>query len=795
MKSRKTGSQMLIRELKLSWFRGAADEAVLNCGGKSVVVYGTNGAGKSSFVDGIEFLLSNGRIRHLAHEYSGHRQERGIRNTHSPEGAVASVLLTFADGKWIQNEIDENGRLAMDSSSSEIRDTVSSWQLEHFVLRQDEVAAFIHATKGEKYSVLLPLLGLHEIEQSASNLRDLRREFEAKSGLAGLREELGLIKSEASESLQEISIEHARSVLKALADDFLREGLPEDLAELAEAIGDEIESRVANAEPAQRLHHQQSQVNDAGLEVKLERLSKAEEIASQSHSQLIDRQITVLESASTVIEWLTPEQESVACPACGRELSVKDLHNHVEDELQHLRDAKKARDGAIQARRNFQSAIGVLRSNLQAQEFADWIGGSGREDLRSGIQQVAGLNIDETTTKWSDESWSVLRNQVPAIASQIEAASKDGPKTTKGLIDAERNVAACRLVPEIISKGEKIEEIEAVVSVLNEAERSVREEIKIKSEATIGQISSEVQDLWLKLHPDEPIENIQLYIPGDADKAIDIGLKFFGVEQPSPRLSLSESHRNSLGLCIFLALASPAGENEHPIVLDDVVSSFDREHRGMVGNLLVKDLSNRQILVFTHDREWLAELRWMLPDKEWEFLVLKPWINPSIGIQWANSAETFAKARELITANPEAAGNRVRAIMDTHMAIAAEKLQISLPYRRGDRNDRRTCIEFLEKVVSDGQSRLKHKLNGDYEAHTAPIAVWEQARSLLGAWANRASHTGSLVKAEAEELANACEAALEEFRCPDCKDPLWISDQSSRKRLQCSCGKLRWNYD
>ena len=31
----------------------------------------------------------------------------------------------------------------------------------------DEVAAFIHDTKGGKYSALLPLLGLHEMEVAA----------------------------------------------------------------------------------------------------------------------------------------------------------------------------------------------------------------------------------------------------------------------------------------------------------------------------------------------------------------------------------------------------------------------------------------------------------------------------------------------------------------------------------------------------------------------------------------------------------------------------------------------------
>jgi chromosome segregation ATPase len=64
---------MRVRSIELSWFRGAAEPVALELDGKSMVVYGANGAGKSSFVDAVEYVLKNGRIEHLAHEYSGKR--------------------------------------------------------------------------------------------------------------------------------------------------------------------------------------------------------------------------------------------------------------------------------------------------------------------------------------------------------------------------------------------------------------------------------------------------------------------------------------------------------------------------------------------------------------------------------------------------------------------------------------------------------------------------------------------------------------------------------------------------
>ena len=136
---------MRIESIKMAWFRGAAMSASLDTALKSVVAYGENGAGKSSFVDVVEFLMSGGKIRHLAHEYSGKRQEKGIINTHTPRGEKAKLAVSVAGGAQVRAEIEQNGKY----SCSGI-DAVSGWDYGRTILRQDEVAAFIHGTKGDK---------------------------------------------------------------------------------------------------------------------------------------------------------------------------------------------------------------------------------------------------------------------------------------------------------------------------------------------------------------------------------------------------------------------------------------------------------------------------------------------------------------------------------------------------------------------------------------------------------------------------------------------------------------------
>lgn len=98
---------MRINRLELIWFRGAAESGILDAGSKSVVVYGANASGKSTFVDGVEYITRNGRICHLQHEYSGFYQEKGVRNTSAPSienTCMHPIVLT----KSILFNIDTN---------------------------------------------------------------------------------------------------------------------------------------------------------------------------------------------------------------------------------------------------------------------------------------------------------------------------------------------------------------------------------------------------------------------------------------------------------------------------------------------------------------------------------------------------------------------------------------------------------------------------------------------------------------------------------------------------------------
>jgi hypothetical protein len=785
---------MRIERIELSWFRGAAETGQLKANSRNVVVYGANASGKSTFVDGVEYIVRNGKICHLQHEYSGSYEEKGVRNTHTPCDTMSQSAIYFDDGSSVIAKIKPDGSLAVSSIPKDLKSTIQSWNFESHLLRQDEVSRFIHYTKGEKYSALLQLLGLGSLEQAAENLRLLGLQITRQSGIETARVQYKQLVEAAEKHLKSLKVKDALKQLNEVANRYSVRKRAEEIEPLAKQIMGEIEKRIKTLEPDQHRYLVVEQILSEELEPKSQSLISAETEAERKVDALLDIRISILEPMAEFTGFIEDPAKKIQCPSCGQLVLGTELIDHVTKELEMLREARAARDKARNSRKELATALKSAQKTASDSTFQSWLKSSERKELSDLLERLIKTRIPDAEVRWKTDEAIALEHLLSDLIPLLEEEAKQMPPSTEGLINDRDFVNTCLTLPEINRLETDIVRVQAVIETLQKSEDSVREEIKRRAERILGNISTDVRQLWSKLHPDEPIEDIKLYAHSDVDKAIDIGLKFFGTDQPSPRLTLSEGYRNSLGLCIFLALARFEGGND-PIILDDIVSSLDREHRGMLAELILNDLPGRQVILFTHDREWYSELHYRFPATNWSFMVLRPWENPGIGLRWSESAYTFDDAKALLPSHPEACGNRSRAIMDTQLSIAAEKLKIPMHYLRGERNDHRTCVDFLSRIIGEAPKRLKRKSGDTWSPYEVPISDWNTAKGLLIAWGDRASHGGSLTAQEAKDLIEACEKVMAHFRCKSCGNYIWIADQSGRKCVQCTCGELHWSYE
>ena len=781
---------MRIKFIELAWFRGAADPVLLEPNCKSMVVYGDNGSGKSSFVDAVEYVLNNGSIEHLRTEYSGSRQEKATLNTQKPEGGKSKLRFKFQDDSELKVDFNSNGS-SKKSGTKAI--TMGEWQYRQTVLRQNEVSKFIHDTKGQKYSALLPLFGLHNLEVAAENLRQLAKNVQGEAKLSENKTNLVQINEQRKNAFGTLSHEEIDNAVAGLFTLYCKDAPNTGDAlsrynEVEVALAKELKGHSAQSQK----HFYLRQLAESKLKDHVDsvRAHSVNLVSTMEYS--IGEKLEVLQSARKFGNTLEG-MDAVNCPACGQSISVDAFLEHVNTESVRL---KELNDIFIKYRAAFGSvcsSLDSIKSHLGRPELKTWRDSNHEAVIVEGFKYLEELNIDELRETRSNDSLNVIGNKLFPIIDAADLDSKDAPGDVQKLTDDGKRVSAAKAV--IASKDLKadIANSESLIAYLDCIEQEVRAEIRRQSEKVVGSISKEIESMWATLHPGEKIENVHLSVPQDVDKAIDVVLKFHGLDQDSPGLTLSEGYRNSLGLCIFLAMAKQVADKERPLFLDDVVVSLDRNHRGLIRELLEKEFGDRQVIILTHDREWYTELRHQLDgNNRWILKTLLPYDTPDIGIRWSHKTTTFDDARDQISARPDAAVNDARKTMDVELPMIAERLQIRLPYLRSYRNDARGAYDFLTRLVADGKKCFEKKSGGKYVINMDAIDAWSEAVRLLISWGNRGSHTFDVVPSEATKLIDACEIALAKFKCDFCTRNVWTLHNGQSEWVQCECGEIRW---
>lgn len=775
---------MRLTKIALTWFRGAAECVELETPGKSVVVYGPNASGKSSFVDGVEYLISSGKIGHLANEYSGRRLENAVINTQIPERTNAKVELHFGANTTVSATIRPDGAATYSGVTA-----LSGWRREQIILRQDEVSAFVQADKAEKYSSILPLIGLGPLELVATNVRNLRRRVENDTAVQSDRRAFAELSRQWKEA--GVTAVEAGERIKALYSRLLPgTDLPSNLELALAALRPVVNARIESAGVETKQHFLLATIRDVGLGRLLADAVAATEATSRLVEPLLSERLTVLRAAEAFVTKVDGTT-SVTCPSCGQTVEVASFRSHVEAEKARLESSLSAFETRHRALGSLLDGLHATCMALRSDELRLWSASKDRGDLIGAIQLLMALDTAAMRLRPDAVDLGELSVVLPPLIAHIEEAASTAPPEAQELVAALKLIEAVAAYPKIKRLNVHLRKIDNLIAFLVELESQVRDEIRLQTETVISGISVHIRRMWNRLHPAARIDGIRLYQPDDAAKAIDIELNFYGRTQPSPRLSLSEGDRHSLGMCIFLSLAKESSL-DRPILLDDIVTSLDREHRSHVLDLLVSEFSDRQILLFTHEQDWFVELSHQLPAKQWEFKVLQTFDTPGTGIRWSSAPVGFANARILLDVAPNSAANFARGLMDLHMALVAERLALPVPFIRGARNDQRNALELLERFISRARKQLRRKGdNGSHEYWEYPVTVAHDLRVLLISWGNPGSHGRYITRPEAEKLIAECEKFLDSLRCSECGTHISYAAVVG-KHLRCDCDSLRW---
>jgi energy-coupling factor transporter ATP-binding protein EcfA2 len=752
-----------LQRLVMHAFRGVPKEMTVDFGtGESTVIYGENGTGKSTIADALEWYF-RGEIELLSHEGRQH----AVRHLGGDEDGTTSVEVLTSGSL--------GGKVVFPDERTP--DTFEALRRETFLLRGRTLADFINKTKTEKWKALVEILGLDAIESLREDLQRVRNDLRKASKAAD--EEVRVYRRALASGGDAVSEETVLSSLRQICE-LLGVDPPQSLEQVAEpswitaAVGASASVSASSAREtlaAEIGALEAPDFNKSAFE-SWNALIGSDRARHLSRASLVREAKRLLESQSI---------EAGRCPLCGQKVDQKVLARRVESALVEVmdasRDLERVRDPILEQADGLESAY----------------------DLRTAIyERVVSMNLEIAPvprlpeTRIQDLVAALAPVDVAGITSHLaelrrwdKAASKLAKQiSTPEPSERDNQLMMLAALCQQIRAWQQAETNSARAGRALTIAETVFDAYQRKQTDDLGelleQISGRVARYYSALHPGEDLDAVSIE-PWTA-KGIELAIDFYGSRQRPPHGVLSESHLNSLAIAVFLAMAASFNEKLGFLILDDVINSFDVEHRGRLAELLADGFSDWQLIVLTHDQQFFEHLSRRAPS--WRKIEFTSWSHAS-GPRTTKyeTSGTLAAARErLQSGDVQGAATKARRGLEELLQEVCEALWAPLPFRRGQANDRREIGELfigLRRTLKEHARAQLQSLEPVFKHLEADVG----ATLNVAAHASRGRSGASEVKAALERI----EALDALWSCPDCRTRVWHKGTPDAGR--CRCGK------
>jgi recombinational DNA repair ATPase RecF len=156
---------------------------------------------------------------------------------------------------------------------------------------------------------------------------------------------------------------------------------------------------------------------------------------------------------------------------------------------------------------------------------------------------------------------------------------------------------------EIEIRNRDLEKLKNLFNIADLIYSTYSEVKKLKIQEIHNDIQKDIDRFYSFIHKDEEHNDIKLII--DLKKKGSTNIKVNSYDNYiDPRAFQSEGHLDSLGLCIFLAFVKKFNISSNLIILDDIVTTIDSQHRMKICELIYENFSDKQLIITTHDNVW-----------------------------------------------------------------------------------------------------------------------------------------------------------------------------------------------
>lgn len=643
---------MKIKRLTISGIRGVRLPLTLELDGRSLFLYGANGSGKSSISDALEWFFSN-RIAHLSGEETGRGGIDALRNVFLKDGEPSWVELDLSCDKNLtaRKTLSQNRKGAWqadwDNDSESFANYLAESEKENLILRHADMTKFVLSTKKDKLTTFSELTGMEKFSKIRETLQKVKNELTRESKTKDFNSRAGRIQAKLLELLGQNAATDEQFV--AAVNGLLASLSPgERVSSMAEA--EALPGRLARPEDMGQVKLlvflDDLEKWSAGL---TERLNRLLELYASYRAQFVKIAGDLEKLRKLALEKLLSEGAAVLrqktgedniCPLCLQEKSSVELLSELTQRLAELKGVREERARLeslkMELKRETEDLLSRLKfftANLPADEEArgnlpGWLAG-----LEAGIKKyleqlgkepAADVHLPEVSELMADKEAVVKVGQFCREYSQSVRQLRRNDGMFKLQADVRQALNNYMDLRELRGEQKRLDE------QLRSLEAACAEFLKIQRgaiERFLDKYSQSIQEYYEYMNPGEQIGDFRLVpVGGDEEmEGVAIAYSFYTKKETAPQKYLSESHLNALGIAFFLAVIRAYNRRNRFVVLDDVVSGFDDEHRQRFAALLAERFSDLQALVFTHEKSWRRMLKGRIPagNSGWEIAEIR----------------------------------------------------------------------------------------------------------------------------------------------------------------------------
>ena len=713
-----------IKNITIKGLRGVKKQIDIDLNGKSILLYGDNGTGKSSITDAFEWFYYD-KVNHLSSEEIGRDGKEALRNTYLEETESSAIHLDFSTIA-LSSEKSLNikkGKLVTENSNSEdaFVQYITKSQEENLLLRYQNLRDFVDYRKTDKLKYFSDIIGFSEV----TKVKDV------------INKSFNAIKSEIKNGGYENQIQTQQATLLSNigANIYSESQLFENINELIKPLNTGIV--IKQFSDIDVLIEKIKKPIDNKIIEKLNFLQKCSDILTNTKKDIpiINNQYLqyykefekLFEDVETIKQKIFEELLNTGkhilsqkyysdnkCPLCLQNKEKQELISEIEDRLKVIELSKQKLTTFEKIQTETKQLFDNKLKQIDLSLSENLIDEETHIELKKSIESIKSKlsvfiseidtklltgkrirTIDEIKLVDSDLNYISIVNEV--IFSIKETLKKDNSSDIRVKVEFAKN--SFNQIKQLQAKLQKLNQQKDSIEIIYNAFAKKQKE---GLESFLNNFSSKINEYYQFMNVDEAFEDLKIIPIEDDDelKGITIQFKFNGKEVTPLQKYFSESHLNCYGLAFFLASVEAFNKENKFIILDDIISSFDTTHRKRFADLLFEKFYDYQIILLTHESEWYEYVRALAKNKGW--LMNKINWNEEKG---THLDESPLDIRERIVNNIKKnietnLGNDIRIYLEYFLKQICYNLEVKVNYLPNEINEKRMSPEMLNALKS-----------------------------------------------------------------------------------------------